>query len=487
MNRHDSLTALPITQLSRAIATGELSALALCEQYLTKIRENDSKIGAFLTVTADEAMAAAAACDRRISLGERPAHVLFGIPFALKDNIVTRGVRTTCASRMLEQFVPPYDATVTARLYESGGVLLGKLNMDEFAMGSSGEYSALGTTRNPHDLGRVAGGSSCGSAAAVAAGLVPYALGSDTGGSVRLPAAYCGVVGMKPTYGAVSRYGLVAFASSLEQIGPITRSVYDNALVLSALVGRDARDATSREHPTADFCAALDGDVRGLRIGIPEEFFGEGCAPDVRDAVLCAADVLKSLGAILVPLSLPLPDVSLAAYYMISAAEASSNLARFDGVRYGRRAAEYDDIESLYARSRAEGFGHEVKRRILAGTFALSVGHYDEYYGRALCERARVRAAMTDALSQCDVILSPTAPTVAHRFGERADPAQMMLGDRYTVPANLAGLPALSLPCGMGEGGMPVGMQLVGAPFAEAMLYRVAYAYEVATKGGDAQ
>lgn len=483
-----SLSDLSIRSLASLLAKGEVSSREISEQYLSEIEQKDGNIGAYLTVCAESALASADACDTRRARGDIPDGALaplFGIPFALKDNICTEGVRTTCASRMLEHFVPPYEATATTRLRAAGGILLGKLNLDEFAMGSSGEHSALGITRNPHDLSRVAGGSSCGSAAAVAAGLAPFALGSDTGGSVRLPAAYCGVVGMKPTYGSVSRYGLVAFASSLDVIGPITGDVADNALVLSALLGRDAHDATSLDHPAPDLCASLEEGVKGLRIGLPEQFFGEDCAPDVRDAVLRAAEVLRSLGATLVPLSLPIPDVALGAYYLLSSAEASSNLSRFDGVRYGFRAADYGDVDSLFARSRGEGFGLEVKRRILAGTAVLSVGYYDEYYKRASAARARVRELLLESLSVCDVILSPTSPTVAHRFGERAATAQMILGDRYTVPASLAGLPALSLPCGTGEGGLPVGMQLVGAPFSEALLYRVGYAYECETKGGE--
>lgn len=478
----------PLSALTSALASGKISSRELCDELLAKIVAHDGEIGAFLTVSADGARAAAEECDRRRARGELPsgsAASLFGIPFAAKDNLCTRGIRTTCASKMLSDYVPPYDATAVERLLRVGGILLGKTNMDEFAMGSSGEHSALGLTRNPLDHARVAGGSSCGSAAAVAAGLVPYALGSDTGGSIRLPAAYCGVVGMKPTYGAVSRYGLVAFASSLDVIGPITQGVRDNALVLSALVGRDARDATSRAHPVSDFTINLDAGVRGLRIGIPEEFFGEGISPDVASAVTEASHLLERLGASLVPLSLPVPDVSLAAYYLLSSAEASSNLARFDGVRYGHRADRYDTVEDLYARSRGEGFGREVKRRILWGTLALSVGYTDEYYARANAARARVGTLLSDALTHCDLILTPTAPTVAHRFGERSDAESMLLGDRYAVPASLAGLPALSLPCGTGEGGLPVGMQLVGAPFSEALLYRVGYAYERETKGGD--
>ena len=479
-----NVSHLSLHELARALACGELSSREITEQYLTEIYEKDSKIGAFLTVCADEALRAADACDRARAADPDRCGALFGIPFALKDNLCTKGLRTTCASRMLEHFVPPYDATASARLTEAGGILLGKLNLDEFAMGSSGEHSALATTRNPVNLSYVAGGSSCGSAASVAASLIPYALGSDTGGSVRLPAAFCGVVGMRPTYGTVSRYGLVAFASSLDQIGPITKNVRDNATVLSALVGRDPRDATSLDHPSPDFCAELSKGVHGLRIGIPKEFFGESCDEDVKTAVLHAADVLASLGATLVPISLPIPNVALAAYYVLSSAEASSNLARFDGIRYGHRTSEYDNIEELYARSRAEGFGLEVKRRILAGTHVLSVGYYNQYYKKAALARTRVREDLLASLSACDIILSPTAPSVAYRAGERVDPMQQMLTDRYAVPASLAGLPALSLPCGTGNNKMPIGMQLMGAPFSEGLLYRVGYAYECETKGG---
>jgi len=483
-----SLTDHSVRSLAAALNARELSSRELCEQYLSEIEQKNAEIGAYLTVCADLARKQADECDRLRARGDAPDGVrsaLLGVPYALKDNLCTRGVRTTCASRMLERFVPPYDATVAVRLQDAGCVLLGKLDMDEFAMGSSGEHSALGKTRNPHDLSRVAGGSSCGSAASVAAGLAPFSLGSDTGGSVRLPASYCGAVGMRPTYGALSRYGLVAFASSLDTVGPITRDVYDNALVLSALVGRDAHDATSVAHPSADFLSDIARGVRGVRVGLPEEFFGDDCAPDVRSCVLRAADRLRTLGATLVPISLPISDVALAAYYLLSSAEASSNLARFDGVRYGHRAGEYRDVDELISRSRGEGFGLEVKRRILSGTAILSVGYYDEYYMRASAARERVRADLLVALSACDVLLSPTSPTVAHRFGERPGTRQMMLGDRYTVPASLAGLPALSLPCGRGEGNMPVGMQLVGAPFSESLLYRVGYAYECETKGGE--
>ncbi len=370
------------------------------------------------------------------------------------------------------------------RLQDEGYVLLGKLNMDEFAMGSTTENSAMGVTKNPCDTTRVPGGSSGGSAAAVAACEAAYTLGSDTGGSIRQPAAFCGVVGMKPTYGRVSRYGLVAFASSLDQIGPLTRDVRDNALVLSAIAGHDKRDATSVEIGVDDYLAGLQSGVAGMRIGLPEEFFGDGIAPDVKEAVLAAADTLAAMGAELVQVKMPSLDHALSAYYVISSAEASSNLARFDGVRYGYRAADFADMDELYQKSRSEGFGSEVKRRIMLGTFALSSGYYDAYYKKALQVRSLVRADFDAAFEKCDCILSPVAPTVAYKIGEKtSDPLEMYLGDAYSVPVNIAGVPALSLPCGTGEGGMPVGMQLIGPAFSEAMLYRVGYAFENRGRG----
>ena len=404
---------------------------------------------------------------------------------ALKDNLCTRGIRTTCASKMLENFVPPYDAYAVERLRDC--VLLGKLNLDEFAMGSSTENSYFKPTRNPVNPERVPGGSSGGSAAAVAAGEAAFALGSDTGGSIRQPAAFCGVVGMKPTYGTVSRYGLVAFASSLDQIGPLTRSVRDSALVLSAIAGQDARDATSAKRPGEDYGAKIGREIRGMRIALPRELLAEGLQEEIRQAVLAAARLFEGLGAEVVEVGLPSLKYALPAYYVISSAEASSNLARFDGIKYGYRAKEFDGIEQLYERSRSEGFGREVRRRIMLGSFVLSAGYYDAYYRKAQQVRALVRRALEALLEECDLILSPVAPTTAYRIGEKmGDPLQMYLGDIYTVPASIAGLPALSLPFAQDEEGLPIGLQLIGRAFGEAELYQAAYALEQG-KGGEAR
>ena len=380
---------------------------------------------------------------------------------------------------MLGGYIPPYSAHVVEKLEKSGAVILGKLNMDEFAMGSTTENSAFKVCRNPLDTDRVPGGSSGGSAAAVAAREAVYTLGSDTGGSIRQPASFCGVVGMKPTYGSVSRYGLVAFASSLDQIGPITSTVLDNALVLNAIVGHDKRDATSVKRVYNDFTADIKNGVKGMKIGVPEEFFGEGISDDVRKAVLAATDTYRALGAELVSVSMPSIDYALSAYYVISSAEASSNLARFDGVRYGYRCDDYSNIDELYRKSRSEGFGSEVKKRIMLGTFALSSGYYDAYYKKALQVRSLVRKDFDEAFGKCDFIISPVAPTVAYKIGEKTgDSLQMYMGDAYSVPVNIAGIPALTLPCGIGEGGMPVGMQLIGPAFSEGLLYRAGFAFE---------
>lgn len=471
-------TDMSVTALQEAMAEGALTAMEITRAFLDRIASRDGEIGAYITVTADAAMEAAAEIDAlRDQGGALPP--LAGIPMAVKDNLCTKGTRTTCASRMLEHYVPPYDATVIEKLRAAHAVPLGKANLDEFAMGSSTENPALLTTRNPLDTARVPGGSSGGSAAAVAAGEAAFAIGSDTGGSVRQPAAFCGLVGMKPTYGAVSRYGLVAFASSLDQVGPITRTVRDSALVLSALCGHDPRDATSVKRDDGDYAADLEKGVHGLRIALPDELFGEGIAPDVAVAVEAAARRYERLGATLTRVSMPALVHALPAYYIPSSAEASSNLARYDGVRYGFRAPEYDGIDDLYERTRSEGFGAEVKRRILLGTFALSAGYVDAYYRQALKVRTLVAADFDRALGEHDVILSPVTPTVAWRIGEKAsDPMAMYKGDICTVPANIAGVPALSLPCGVGEGGMPVGMQLMGRAFDERTLYRAAYALE---------
>lgn len=462
---------------AQSLRKKEYSSVELTQAYIDEIAQREGDIHAYISTDAELALQQAAAADKRIGAGE--GTVLAGIPAGIKDNMCTKGIPTTCASKMLADYVPPYDAHVIERLQDAGYVLLGKLNMDEFAMGSTTENSAMGITRNPCDTTRVPGGSSGGSAAAVAAYEAAYTLGSDTGGSIRQPAAFCGVVGMKPTYGRVSRYGLVAFASSLDQIGPLTRDVRDNALALSAIAGHDKRDATSVEIDVDDYLADLQSGVAGMRIGLPEEFFGDGISPDVKEAVLAAADTLAALGAELVQVKMPSLDHALSAYYVISSAEASSNLARFDGVRYGYRAAEFADMDELYRNSRSEGFGSEVKRRIMLGTFALSSGYYDAYYKKALQVRSLVRADFDHAFTKCDCILSPVAPTVAYKIGEKtSDPLEMYLGDAYSVPVNIAGVPALSLPCGTGEGGMPIGMQLIGPAFSEAMLYRVGYAFE---------
>ena len=459
-----------VSQLAELLASREVSSVELTRAYLDRIAERDAELGAYLTVCSDRALSDAERADC-VTGG------LSGIPFALKDNICTKGIRTTCASRMLEDFVPPYESTVSERLGKSGCVLLGKLNMDEFAMGSTTESSYFKKTRNPKALDRVPGGSSGGAAAAVAADEAPFALGSDTGGSVRQPTAFCGVVGMKPTYGRVSRYGLVAFASSLDQIGPITKDIYDNALVLGAIAGKDSRDATSvgeRE----DFTENISGGVKGLVIGVPDEFFGDEVSEPVRTAVLAAAERFERLGARLERVSLSMLKYALPAYYIISSAEASSNLARFDGVRYGRRSESFTDIEELYESSRGEGFGDEVKRRIMLGTFVLSSGYYDEYYKKAMRVRSLVRYGFASAFERCDLIISPVAPTTAWRFGEKPDPVSRYLADIFTVPASLAGLPALSMPCGEDGEGLQIGMQLIGRGFSEALIYRAGYAFE---------
>ena len=467
-----------IREWGEALRAREVSSEELTRGFLRTMEEKEPAIGAFLTVTAEGALRAARSVDARRRAGE-DLPLLAGIPMALKDNLCTRGVRTTCASRMLSGFVPTYDATAVSRLSAAGAVMLGKLNLDEFAMGSSTENSAFHPTRNPADTARVPGGSSGGSAAAVAAGEAVYALGSDTGGSIRQPAAFCGVVGLKPTYGRVSRYGLVAFASSLDQVGPITSCVADNAVVLSAVAGQDPRDATSAPRPAEDFSRWIGRGVRGLRVALPREFFGEGLDAEVKAAVLASARQLEAAGAVVEEVSLPSLAAALPAYYVLSSAEASSNLARFDGVRFGSRAAEFESIGELYCRTRTEFFGEEVKRRILLGTFALSAGYYDAYYKKALQMRTRIAAEYEKIFASHDLILSPVAPTTAYRLGEKtADPMQMYLGDIYTVPVNIAGIPALSLPCGRDAVGLPIGVQLMGPKWSEARLYQAAAVLE---------
>ncbi len=472
------LTERTIFEHAEALRKKEYSSVQLTQAYLEQIDKKDKTIGAYITVTADRAIESAKAFDEgRFSDSE--ISPLAGIPCGIKDNMCTKGIKTTCASKMLGGYIPPYSAHVVEKLEKSGAVILGKLNMDEFAMGSTTENSAFKVCRNPLDTDRVPGGSSGGSAAAVAAREAVYTLGSDTGGSIRQPASFCGVVGMKPTYGSVSRYGLVAFASSLDQIGPITSTVLDNALVLNAIVGYDKRDATSVKRVYNDFTADIKNGVKGMKIGVPEDFFGEGISDDVRKAVLAAADTYRALGAELVSVSMPSIDYALSAYYVISSAEASSNLARFDGVRYGYRCDDYSNIDELYRKSRSEGFGSEVKKRIMLGTFALSSGYYDAYYKKALQVRSLVRKDFDEAFGKCDFIISPVAPTVAYKIGEKTgDSLQMYMGDAYSVPVNIAGIPALTLPCGIDEGGMPVGMQLIGPAFSEGLLYRAGFAFE---------
>ncbi|UWG96052.1 Asp-tRNA(Asn)/Glu-tRNA(Gln) amidotransferase subunit GatA [Dehalobacter sp. DCM] len=453
----------------------EISSVELTRTYLNHITVADPSVKAFLSVTADTALAQAADADRKIANGEKLGP-LEGIPMAMKDNMCTSGIATTCGSKILKNFVPPYDATVTERLQAAGAVLAGKVNMDEFAMGSSTENSGYHPTANPWDLERVPGGSSGGSAACVAAREVPFALGSDTGGSIRQPAAFCGVVGLKPTYGLVSRYGLVAFASSLDQIGPLTTSVRDNAMVLNAIAGHDPKDSTSVPYATPDYTQFLENNVKGLKIGVPDEYFAAGLDPRVADVIKRAIKTFEDLGAIVESCSLPHTEYAMPAYYIIAPAECSSNLARYDGVRYGYR-AETEDMITMFKRTREEGFGQEVKRRIMLGTYALSSGYYDAYYLKAQKVRTLIKQDFDNAFNQYDILLSPTTPTTAYTMGEKSDPLAMYMGDVYTIPVNLAGLPGISIPAGFIDG-LPVGMQLISKHFGEGTLYRAAYTFE---------
>jgi aspartyl-tRNA(Asn)/glutamyl-tRNA(Gln) amidotransferase subunit A len=434
-------------------------------------------VNALNTLCAQQAMDASAESDKRRAAGQ-PLSMYDGIPVVVKDNICTKGIKTTCSSRILENFVPPYDAHVVELFKNLGVIVLAKSNMDEFAMGSSTENSAFGRTNNPWELSRVPGGSSGGSTAAVSAGYAPFALGSDTGGSIRQPASYCGVVGVKPTYGAVSRYGLVAFASSLDQIGPVTRTVEDAALVLNAICGHDRRDSTSLDMRHADYTKAIGMDARGMRIGLPKEYFGAGLDGDVKAAVDKAVQALEDSGAIVEEATLPTFDYALSAYYIISSAEAASNLSRFDGVKYGYRAKQYDGIVDMYVRTRDEGFGSEVKRRIMLGNYVLSAGYYDAYYLKALKVRTLIKRDFDALFEKFDCILSPAAPTPAFIAGEKSDPLSMYLIDIYTVPVNIAGLAAVSVPCALSRDGLPIGLQLIAKPFGEPQALRAAYALE---------
>ena len=469
---------MPVKTLSHYLKTKELSALEAAEAYLEQIEKKEPEIGAFLTVTKETARETAKQVDAK-RMKKEPLPPLAGIPAGIKDNICTKGIPTTCASRMLENFIPPYDAAVMEQMKANHVVVLGKLNMDEFAMGSTTEYSYFKATHNPHDLSRVPGGSSGGAAAAVAAYEAAFSLGSDTGGSIRQPAAFCGVVGMKPTYGTVSRYGLVAFASSLDQIGPLTRTVEDNALILQSIASQDQRDTTSLTHPNPDFLSGLEKGVQGLRIALPKEYFSPGIAPEIRQTVKKAAALFEKMGAKIGEASLPALEYALPAYYVISSAEASSNLSRFDGVRYGYRSENSASLEELYKNTRSEGFGAEVKRRILLGSFVLSAGYYDAYYKKAQQVRSLVCRDFEQIFSQWDLILAPVAPTTAYRLGEkRENPLEMYQGDLCTVPVNIAGLPALSMPCGFDGEGLPIGMQIIGKHFREDLIYQAAQAFE---------
>jgi aspartyl-tRNA(Asn)/glutamyl-tRNA(Gln) amidotransferase subunit A len=468
-----------IHELTTAYAAGERSPVAVAEAYLARIDALDRRVGAYLTLMRDEALAAARLSEARYRAG-RPVGPLDGAPVALKDVFCTRGVRTTCGSRILEAFVPPYDATLVDRLRAAGAVILGKTNMDEFAMGSSTEHSAFHVTRNPWDLTRVPGGSSGGSAAAVAGGLAAGAFGTDTGGSVRQPAAFCGVVGFKPTYGRVSRYGLVAFASSLDHVAPFALDIVDTALLLGAVAGHDPLDATSVAAPVPDYVAALAGGVQGLRIGVPDEYFGAGLDPEIEQAVRVAIDVLRELGATIERVSLPSTEHGVATYYVVAPAEASSNLARYDGVKYGLRVPGKDLID-MASRTRAAGFGAEVKRRIMLGTYALSAGYHDAYYGQAQKVRTLVRREFEAAFARVDLLAAPTTPSVAFAHGAKSDPLAMYMNDVYTIPASMTGLPAVSVPCGFNAAGLPIGLQLIGRALDEPTLLRAAHAYEQAT------
>ncbi|MDT8862488.1 Asp-tRNA(Asn)/Glu-tRNA(Gln) amidotransferase subunit GatA [Alkalihalobacillus sp. MEB130] len=469
-----------MSELHTMLLNKELKVSDLVDESYKRIAEVDSKVKAFVTLDEERARAYAAELDEALSSSSERG-LLFGMPIGVKDNIVTKGLRTTCSSRILENFDPIYDATVVQKLRDAQSITIGKVNMDEFAMGSSTENSAFQETKNPWNLETVPGGSSGGSAAAVAAGEVPFSLGSDTGGSIRQPAAFCGVVGLKPTYGRVSRFGLVAFASSLDQIGPITRNVEDNAYLLQSITGLDPMDSTSANVEVPDFLSSLTGDVKGLKIAVPKEYLGEGVQEEVKQSVLDALKVLEAQGATWEEVSLPHSKYALATYYLISSSEASANLARFDGVRYGYRADNAENLIEMYKQTRAEGFGDEVKRRIMLGTFALSSGYYDAYYKKAQQVRTLIKQDFEKVFENYDVIVGPTTPTPAFKIGENTkDPLTMYANDILTIPVNLAGVPGISVPCGFKDG-LPLGLQIIGKHFDESTVYRVAHAFEQAT------
>ena len=476
------LTSLTIDSARSAVQERKITAAALAEAHYARIKKEDGQVGAFLTLSKERALEQADRIDRMAAEGKRlPA--LGGVPVAIKDVMSTRGVRTTAGSKILSKYVPPYDCTAVARTEANGAVVLGKTNCDEFAMGSSNENSAFHPVRNPRDLERVPGGSSGGSAAAVAADMAVAALGSDTGGSIRQPASFCGVVGLMPTYGRVSRYGLIAFASSLDHIGPLTKTVKDAAIVLRTIAGRDPMDSTSAEVPVPDYVAELDKPVRGLKLGVAKEYFGDGLDEEVRHAVESAIDRLKALGCEIVQVSLPHTQYAIPAYYLVATAEASANLARYDGVRYGLRAKGVKTLSDMYRRSRDEGFGAEVKRRIMLGTYALSAGYYDAYYLKAQKVRTLLTRDFEEAFRKVDAIVTPTSPTAAFRLGEKSnDPLSMYLADIYTVTADLAGIPGISISCGETREKLPIGLQILGKHFDEATILRLAHTYEQARK-----
>lgn len=472
------ITELTVHELQEKLKNKELTVTDITKAYVDRINEKEKDVEAFVTTLTDEALEQAKDIQSKIDAGEISGDFA-GIPIGIKDNMCTKGVRTTCSSKMLENFIAPYDATVVEKLNKENMIDLGKLNMDEFAMGGSTEYSYFKKTRNPWDLNKVPGGSSGGSAAAVAANLVPWALGSDTGGSIRQPASFCGVVGLKPTYGLVSRYGLVAFASSLDQIGPITKDVRDSAMLLNIIAGHDEKDSTSAEAEKKDYTKCLNNDVKGLKIGVPREFFAEGINEEVKDRLEKIIEEYKNMGAEIEEFSLDIAQYSLATYYIIACAEASSNLGRFDGIRYGYRTPEFSNLKDIYRKSRSEGFGEEVKRRIILGTYVLSSGYYDAYYKKAQQVRTLVMNEFNKAFEKYDVILTPTAPTAAFDIGSKSNnPLEMYLADICTVSVNIAGLPGISIPVGVNKEGMPVGMQLIGNRFQEEKILHAAYAME---------
>ena len=473
----EDITKLTVHELADMLDKNEITSEEIVKAYTDRIAEKESDVGAFVTLTTDEAMKQAKAIDEDRKAGKVSG--IAGIPIGLKDNLCTKGVKTTCSSKMLENFVSPYDGTVVEKVNEAKLPSLGKLNMDEFAMGSSTENSAIKITHNPWNLNRVPGGSSGGSAAAVAADLVPWALGSDTGGSIREPASFCGVVGLKPTYGLVSRYGLVAFASSLDQIGPITKDVRDSAMLLNIIAGHDEKDSTSYDIEKKDYTKALKDDVKGMKIGVPKEFMGEGINPEVKAKIQEAVQTYKDMGAEVEECSLDIAEYALATYYIIACAEASSNLGRFDGIRYGYRTEKYNNLKDIYVNSRTEAFGDEVKRRIILGTYVLSSGYYDAYYKKAQKVRTYVKKQFDDAFKKYDVLLTPVAPNTAFEIGSKsADPMEMYLADICTVSINIASVPAISIPCGVDKDGMPIGMQLIGDRFNEEKIINAAYAFE---------